>query len=184
MTKKTPEATRAKLLQAAITIVVEHGAAHLTLNAVAQTAQVSKGGLLHHFPSKEALLYGIDDVATQMWSERLQYALAQEPEDQPGRWSRAYIRACFDRQPEENHVLLAVTRIVGVYPSLIERWRAMYQQAGAHVSDDGLPMGRALSIQVACDGLWLSEMMGLPLLPETKRAAVRADLLKLTYAIQ
>jgi AcrR family transcriptional regulator len=180
MTKKTPEATRAKLLQAAITIIVEQGAAHLTLNAVAHTAQVSKGGLLHHFPTKEALLYGIDDLATQMWSTRLQHALAQEPEGQPGRWSRAYIRACFDRQPEENRVLLALTRIIGVYPHVIERWRAMYAQAGAHMSDDGLPAGRALTIHVACDGLWLGEMVGLPLIPDTQRAAVRADLLRLT----
>src|SRR5262245_25436133 len=130
MTKKTPEETRAKLIQAAIAIVVEQGAAHLTLNAVAHTAQVSKGGLLHHFPTKEMLLYGIDDLATQTWSTRLKHALAQEPEGQPGRWSPAYIRACFDRQPDENHVLLALTRIVGVYPYLIERWRALYQRLG------------------------------------------------------
>src|SRR5262245_55593126 len=115
MTKKTPEATRAKLIQAAITIVVEQGAAHLTLNAVAHAAQVSKGGLLHHFPTKEALLYGIDDLATQMWSERLKHALAQEPDGQPGRWCRAYIRAAFDRQHDENRVLQALTRVVGVY---------------------------------------------------------------------
>src|SRR5262245_62142591 len=169
MTKKTPEETRAKLIQAAITIVVEQGAAHLTLNAVAHTAQVSKGGLLHHFPTKEALLYGIDDLATQMWSSRLKHALAQEGEGQPGRWSRAYIRACLDRMPTENHVVQALTRIVGVYPDLIERWRAIYVQAGAHLTDDGLPEGRALTIQVACDGLWLSEMVGLQLIPDTQR---------------
>src|SRR5262245_9919275 len=181
MTKKTPEETRAKLIQAAIAIVVEQGAAHLTLNAVAHTAQVSKGGLLHHFPTKDALLYGIDDLATHMWSTRLQDALSQEPEGQPGRWSRAYIRATFDRQPEENHVLLALTRIVGVYPHLLERWRTMYEQAGARMSNDGLPVGRVLTIQVACDGLWLGEMVGLPLIPDTERAALRADLLRLTY---
>jgi len=32
------------------------GARHLTLDAVAREAGVSKGGLLYHFPSKEALL--------------------------------------------------------------------------------------------------------------------------------
>lgn len=179
MTKKAPEATRAKLIQAAIDIVVEKGAAHLTLDAVAQTAQVSKGGLLHHFPIKEALLYAIDERATQMWSDRLAHALAHEPEGQPGRWSRAYIRAAFDRQPPEDRVLLAVTRIVGICPALIGRWRAIYAQAGAHLTDDGLPEGRAQTIQLACDGLWLGEMMGLSLIPDAQRSAVRADLLRL-----
>lgn len=180
MTKKAPEATRAKLIEAAISIVVDQGAAALSLNAVAAAAQVSKGGLLHHFPTKDALLYAIDDLATHMWSVRLADALAQEPEGKAGRWSRAYIRAAFDRRPDENRVLLAVTRIVGICPAVIDRWRAIYDQAAADSSDDGLPDGRALTIQVACDGLWLGEMLGLQLIPDVQRAAVRADLLRLT----
>jgi len=47
---------RDRLLDAAERVVVESGATHLTLDAVAKSAGVSKGGLLYHFPSKEALL--------------------------------------------------------------------------------------------------------------------------------
>ena len=50
---------RDRLLDAAERVVVESGATHLTLDAVAKSAGVSKGGLLYHFPSKEALLAGL-----------------------------------------------------------------------------------------------------------------------------
>ena len=99
----------------------------------------------------------------------------------PWRWSRAYIRAAFDRQPEETHVLQALTRITSVYPTVLDRWRTLYAESWGEISDDGLPEGRVLTIQVACDGLWLAELMGLQILPDTQRAAVRADLLRLTY---
>lgn len=183
MTKKTPEETRARLIQAAIDIIVDRGAAYLTLDMVAQEAQVSKGGLLHHFPTKKALMHGIDERAMQMWDQRLALELSQEPEGQPGRWSRAYIRASFDRSPEEIRVLLALTRIVGVYPGLIERWRQASSQACANLVEDGLPEGRAVSIQVACDGLWLGEVIGLPLIPDDQRALLRADLMRLSFVI-
>jgi len=47
---------RESILEAAEDVVIEQGAVHMTLDAVAAKAGVSKGGLLYHFPSKEALL--------------------------------------------------------------------------------------------------------------------------------
>ncbi|HOE96193.1 MAG TPA: TetR/AcrR family transcriptional regulator [Candidatus Sumerlaeota bacterium] len=47
---------RESILAAAETVVIEAGAAHLTLEAVAERAGLSKGGLIYHFPTKESLL--------------------------------------------------------------------------------------------------------------------------------
>ncbi|MDO8275460.1 MAG: TetR/AcrR family transcriptional regulator, partial [Serpentinimonas sp.] len=44
--------TRNALLEATNTVILRDGIAHLTLEAVAKEAGVSKGGLLYHFPSK------------------------------------------------------------------------------------------------------------------------------------
>ncbi|MEW8967505.1 TetR/AcrR family transcriptional regulator [Exiguobacterium alkaliphilum] len=52
-------ATKQKLLDAATEIIMDHGVHQLTLDEVAKTAGVSKGGLLYHYPSKEALLTAI-----------------------------------------------------------------------------------------------------------------------------
>ena len=59
MASKKSEATRARLLDAATRILVERGAGHFTLDAVAELAGVSKGGLLYHFPSKAAIVEGL-----------------------------------------------------------------------------------------------------------------------------
>lgn len=53
---RNPAATRQRLLDAAGELACEEGASSLSLDAVAAKAGVSKGGLLYHFPSKNALL--------------------------------------------------------------------------------------------------------------------------------
>ncbi|WP_290371104.1 TetR/AcrR family transcriptional regulator [Ruania halotolerans] len=54
-----PPAARLKVLHAFAEILVGQGERAATLEAVAERAAVSKGGLLYHFPSKEALVDGM-----------------------------------------------------------------------------------------------------------------------------
>ncbi|HWV78837.1 MAG TPA: TetR/AcrR family transcriptional regulator [Isoptericola sp.] len=54
-------AARAKVLRAFAELLVESGERSATLDAVAERAGVSKGGLLYHFPSKDALVEGLLD---------------------------------------------------------------------------------------------------------------------------
>ena len=49
------------MLDAYETLLIEHGAAAITLDAVSAAAGVSKGGLLYHFASKDALATGLLD---------------------------------------------------------------------------------------------------------------------------
>src|SRR5918997_2985402 len=54
-----PPAARAKVLTAFSALVVEQGERAATLDAVAERAGVSKGGLLYHFATKDALVEGL-----------------------------------------------------------------------------------------------------------------------------
>ena len=45
---------RSQILDAAEAVVMRDGVRNLTLDAVAQQSSISKGGLLYHFPTKEA----------------------------------------------------------------------------------------------------------------------------------
>jgi AcrR family transcriptional regulator len=49
---------REEILDATEAVIGREGVAGLTLDAVAAECDVSKGGLLHHFPSKDALVRG------------------------------------------------------------------------------------------------------------------------------
>jgi AcrR family transcriptional regulator len=53
--------SRERILDAAAELVAEIGAGRLTLDAVAERAKLSKGGLLYNFPNKQALLRGMID---------------------------------------------------------------------------------------------------------------------------
>ncbi len=52
---------RDRVLDAYETLLVDGAGVTVTLDAVAEAAAVSKGGLLYHFPSKDALVAGLAD---------------------------------------------------------------------------------------------------------------------------
>lgn len=176
MTKKAPQETRQKLIEAAVALFVTDPT-QFTLDAVVAKAKVSKGGLLHHFPNKEALLSGIVEFAEQVWLNRLAYELEQEPEGVPGRWCRAYIRTCFDLNEQEKLLNAALRNMQSLYPELLAKFE--YQKWNID-RDDGLPPGRALVIQLACDGLWLTEYVDMPSLTRVELAQLKEELERLT----
>jgi len=63
--------SRGLVLDAADALVSEVGANHVSLDAVAARAGISKGGLLYLFPSKVALLQGM----LERYVERLENGL-------------------------------------------------------------------------------------------------------------
>ena len=54
-----PPAARDKVLDAFQRLLIEHGERETTLDGVARAAGVSKGGLIYHFGSREALIEGL-----------------------------------------------------------------------------------------------------------------------------
>ncbi len=71
---KTP--TRDKILDALEGILFDFGPARATLEAVAEAAGVSKGGLLYHFPSKQEMLIALVDRHTQRSIDQMASAVA------------------------------------------------------------------------------------------------------------
>ncbi|MFA1531395.1 TetR/AcrR family transcriptional regulator [Corynebacterium belfantii] len=76
-----------KLLDAFEDILISQGENAATLDAVAQKAGVSKGGLLYHFPSKTALVTGLTDRLEERMNEDI--SLMQQA---PGGVAAYYIR--------------------------------------------------------------------------------------------
>ena len=94
--KRSSASTRDIILSAAANIVMEQGVSRMTLGAVAQEAGVSKGGLLYHFPSKDALVQGMVEHMAQEYTARIwaEYEKDDFGTNQ-GRWLRALIKATF-----------------------------------------------------------------------------------------
>ena len=65
--KRTETSLQGVLLDAAEAVVARQGIANLTLEAVAAEAGISKGGLLHHFRTKDRLIEALVTRAAENW---------------------------------------------------------------------------------------------------------------------
>jgi AcrR family transcriptional regulator len=72
-------ATRARLLEAAITCLAELGWTASTVAVVAERAGVSRGAAQHHFPTREALFTAALEHVSQVRAEEMKNELVQLP---------------------------------------------------------------------------------------------------------
>lgn len=76
-------ATRARLLEAAITCLAELGWTASTVAVVAERAGVSRGAAQHHFPTREALFTAALEHVTQERADEMRRQLAERPGERP-----------------------------------------------------------------------------------------------------
>src|SRR5262245_38168897 len=81
------------LLDAAEAVVARDGIARLTLDAVAAEVGMSKGGVLHHFPTKDALVEAMVVRCAESWRTTYTHAYELMPPG-PGRMARALFHHC------------------------------------------------------------------------------------------
>jgi len=145
--------TRSKLLDAAAQLVKQKGAESLTLDATARAAGVSKGGLLYHFPTKDALIEGLLRAMGEQFDTLIDHYLELEP-PAPGRWLRAYINATFDDTPLNLDVANLLLGSIAANPYLLRVVQEMYARWEAAALSDGLSRARAWVVRMAVDNYW------------------------------
>lgn len=171
---KSAKHTRRGILQAASQVIKEHSATALTLDAVSRAAGVSKGGLLYHFPNKEALIEGMLRQYFSDFDARLIQLLEQE-EDTPGRWLRAYVKACFSEPPSDVSLITAGLAAVASIPRLLHIAHEEYAIWQQRAVEDGIAPRTAMLVMQATDGVWFSETFGL----QTYDTALRLEMMEM-----
>lgn len=176
---------RTALLRAASTVVAERGYSALTLDAVGAATGVSKGGVLYHFPTKEALVAALVEELVTGFEEDQGAARDADPVA-PGAWSRAYLTASTAPAQGESEQLAAVALLaaIGYDPSLLDPIQHSYRHWVERLDRDGLPGVDAHVVRLAVDGLWAAELFGLAPPDPTLRARIRARLAELAGADQ
>src|SRR5918999_868259 len=127
MRRRGSSSTREAILRAADRIVVEGGVPEMTLEAVAREAGVSKGGLLYHFQSNEALISGKGGRLIEGFGEALGRELRREKGGGGGGWSRAYARASFAEDRWYLRVSAGLLAALAQDPELLEPLRRGYR---------------------------------------------------------
>ena len=172
------ERTRQLILETAERLFVEQGTG-VSLATIATEAGLAKGGLMHHFPSRDALIQGvIEHGCEKVWQEV--HACVDPADDRPGSLTRGYVRAFTgdSRYLEGLFSASGIMAVFGHYPAVqhtiaqdARLWREAFEE-------DGLTPARVLAVRYAAEGLALS--MGSPYLDEASLAIARAELLALT----
>lgn len=177
-----PPRAREQVLQAAEDVLRERGSQAFTLDAVAERAGVSKGGLMYHFPSKEALLEGL--VARTVAAVDEMLAEAAESTE-PGAFTRAYLDATMPADPSEPagpdepavHLgapMAPLTVAVAIDPGLLRPVREAYLRWQARLEADGLDPAAATAVRLAADGWWMAAVLDLPALSADVHRRTRA----------
>ena len=177
-----------EILKAAISLVVTKGVNALTIDAVAQKAGLSKGGVLYHFPSKESLIAGM--IAGMIAAFEADVAKHLEKDGQaPGAFTRAYLRASLDPiDPSHDDAFTklgqfaALSAGTAMDPKLIEPLQKVYVTWQKRLENDGVDPVLATMVRVAVDGLWFAEVLNLGVPSKGIRKGLVTHLLELTRA--
>ena len=171
---------RDALLDAAEALLCEHGTQALTLAAVAARAGVSKGGLLYHFPTKEALIRGL----VERLIEEFDALIDGHQDGGPGSYTRAFVEAnlavVMDRDPSRLLRRWATVSAAASDPALLAQVReAMHRWHDRPAADDPDPVAARIA-RLAAEGLWeVAEPHDPGLYDEAQLETLRARLLDL-----
>lgn len=156
--EKQPERVRSALIAEAARHAVDKGLTAISLQAVAQAADVTKGGLLHHFPSKQALVEAVFEDMLSSLDEEIDRLMAAA-QTARGRFTRAYIDAFFSvTRDGEASPWAALSLSCITDAGLRQIWADwMQQRLSRHQETDG--HADLALLRYAADGVWLANLM-------------------------
>jgi len=139
------------------------GAGRLTLDAVARESATSKGGVLYHFGTKEALITGMLDALIATFERSMEDWLARgaHARRRGGEWMRAYINASLEEEQYSVEVLAGLAAALATNPELLGPLRQRYEVWQQNVASDGIDAVDATIVRLAVDGLWFADLFGL-----------------------
>ena len=179
--KKDPERVKAQIMTAAGHLAVLKGLSAITLEGVAREAGISKGGLLHHFPSRQNLLEDLYQEVLSRFSARIKATMAEDRESR-GRFTRAYIRVT-TALPDTNfdsRLMASAVLVMSSNPALAELW-SEWLESQLEINGEGPDWLTGQIARFAADGLWLADGALAPGYLSSMRQAIIDRLIALTY---
>lgn len=171
MPSKT-QLTNQQIIAAALTVAAEQGAGKVTLEAVAKAAGVSKGGLIYHFPNKEAL---ISAMVQQLLAEVNQSRLDLLAQDASLLRAVIQARATCSKNIQTN-TAMAILAAAASQPELLKP----LQQHNQYVLDalkQQYPQPEALMLVLASEALVFQDLLDISPFSQQERAELEQYLI-------
>ncbi|PRQ10747.1 TetR family transcriptional regulator [Corynebacterium sp. 13CS0277] len=161
------------ILRATLAIVQEGGFTAVTLDSAAARAGVSKGGLLYHFPTRQALIAGARQYLADNWEAgMIAHAGGEAHTLTPSQRLRAYLSAASGISPAQEVAFLLEPRDRSgdhhdPLAEVTARWALPCPPHDAPAA-----WRTAYCLQLAADGIWLAEAIGdIPSMDDTDSVA-------------
>lgn len=163
------------LLDAAATLVSTHGVQHLTIDAVALAANVTKAGLIYHFKTRDELLAALVERMVKDFDVQAHPPESLSPSVPTMKSALSQMsREAFDMRPEQRRLMANLLAAVSSHPQLVAPVQALYARNYAWLEDNGKEADQALLLAAAMDGVALLELLNLHQFTPRQRAALRA----------
>lgn len=154
------ERTRRALLEATEQLLHERGTG-FSLADVATRAEVSKGGLMHHFPTRDALVTAVVEAGLARFRDEV-LRHVDLAENRAGKVLRGYVRAlCGSSKdavatfaPSAWHGVGTISGVAELLRADADRWREAFAR-------DGIEPQRSLVVQFAAEGVAAAIALGV-----------------------
>jgi AcrR family transcriptional regulator len=170
---------RERVLEAAEQVVGDVGAARLTLDLVAQTAGVSKGGLLYHFPSKESLLNALAHRYVDSMNHCINSAKIGLGEGEAARELKACVIGILSTDQRSKAMGAALLATAANDFTLLDVVRDCIASYSAELAASKADFARAAIVTLAVDGLKMRESLRISSYTDEQRQQIVSELLKI-----
>ena len=171
------ERTRKVALEAAHAIIARDGPGRLTLDAIAKEAGISKGGLMHQFPSKHAVLKALLERQMEFSSNFHDRYVAAVGAGHRSPHLAAQIATMREAATHSSPVAMAFLGAMTEEPGLLELVRKRDAERLVEVKAEARDTDLALLRRAAAHGLALDRLFGLSTLSEREEARLFERLL-------
>jgi len=167
---------RSKILDAAVRVIHRDGVTGITFDSVAAESGVTRGGMMYHFPSREALVQALHQHLAEQWETSLELSAGKPRQDtSPQERAVAYARTSAQSATRAELLFLLDAsnspELAAPWDRVLDRWAPPAPES----VDDQAALSRFIA-RLAADGLWIYESLSSQPLPADIRQKVAEHL--------
>ncbi|WP_420434518.1 TetR/AcrR family transcriptional regulator [Hyphobacterium sp.] len=179
-TRSSPQTdTQTAILDAAQRITQRDGARKLTIDAVVTESGFSKGGVLYHYPNKQALLTALVRRHVKRFEDELK-SVRDTASPEKATFQTLLICALTERNPEKKQLANALLAAIAEQPELLDPAREMVKRIDAEFVDNAKDPVLAQIVLLAANGLNHRELLSFPMPDDPMLEDIRARLESMT----
>ena len=169
-TRQRPNA-RDRILNAVLAVTEKYGAGHLSLEAIARQAGVSKGGLLYHFPTKKSLMRALVEHHISLTEQAIIDAelTARSPNAVATALVHVSRKICDVTPPRAQEGALAA---FVEDPSLFDPVRAYHRRVADRLRASAADPDLSLIALLTLEGIKMHDILALDFLQEAERKRI------------